>query len=57
MFYALAILWGIGQGCLIANLLSTAQSLSKGVQVTLLVGLNFFAEGIGALTCTPLLGM
>ncbi|XP_067951169.1 monocarboxylate transporter 3-like [Watersipora subatra] len=55
MFYILAAVCGIGQGALIANLLGVITDMAGDVnRVALLLGLDLFAEGTGALGGTQL---
>lgn len=57
MYYALAVVWGLGQGALIANILTVVYDFCGADQLALLFGLHLCAEGIGAFIGTPISGM
>ena len=56
MFYVLGVIWGIGQGACIANILGVLDYLCTVDQLSYLLGLELFAEGLGALVGAPFCG-
>lgn len=54
MYYALAALWGLGQGAQTANLLSTICEFCHVDQLALLIGLHLTAGGVGNMAGAPL---
>ncbi|XP_067950601.1 monocarboxylate transporter 14-like [Watersipora subatra] len=55
MFYSLSAVYGLTQGTLLGNLLGVVNDLVYGDNLlALLFGLELFAEGVGALSGTPL---
>ena len=56
MYYILAVVWGVGQGGLISNMVSTIHSFSGDRHLATLLGLSMLGEGLGGLSLTPLVG-
>lgn len=54
MFYVLCVIWGLADGASIANLLAFIYQFCEVRLLALLLGLNLFAEGLGALAGTQL---
>lgn len=54
MFYVVAVVWGIVAGAFAANQLAVIYELCELRLMALLLGLNLFASGLGALAGTPL---
>ena len=57
MYYVLTVLWGLGQGAVIANLLAVVYDFCGPKQLAVLFGLHLCAEGIGAFIGAPIAGM
>ena len=57
MYYVLTVLWGLGQGAVIANLLAVVYDFCGPLVLAVLFGLHLCAEGIGAFIGAPIAGM
>ena len=55
-FYAIAGVWGLGEGALIGDLLGALDGLCDVKHLALLLGLELFSEGTGSLGGGPLCG-
>lgn len=57
MFYVLAVVWGLGLGVLVGNILALICLFCGKEQMALLFGVHLLSEGIGGVIGTPLSGL